>query len=156
MGLGHLIRPARGVAPSLALLKSTECTPIDFLLPFIGRSMNSTYSLDDIPGEVVETNGKTWEREKYDSDSFQWVRELNRDEYDWDADDVSLVGTDVPIRVVSLQFDGGEWFVEGAETAGPDYHRPGFTELIGGEFSASFTNLEDAVDEVLEYIHRLS
>lgn len=60
-------------------------------------------------------------------------------------DDVSLVGTDVPIRVVQLQYLDGEWQVTASETAGPGYHRPGFTELISGEFSYTTSELDECV-----------
>jgi hypothetical protein len=66
------------------------------------------------------------------------------------------VGTDVPIRVVSLQFISGEWTIEGAETAGPSYHRPGFTEVISSEFSKTYNSAEDAFEGVNRFIQRLS
>lgn len=110
----------------------------------------------DLPPEVIEENGHCWERTNVETKSYQWVRPMDDGEYSWDSDEVSLTGTDVPIRLVSLQYLNGEWFVEGSETAGPDYHRPGFTELIGAEYSYSTTNLEEAVDTVYNLIKRLS
>jgi hypothetical protein len=45
-----------------------------------------------------------------------------------------LSGVDEPERIISLQQLDGTWTVEGAETAAPDYVRPGFTELISSDF----------------------
>lgn len=120
--------------------------------------MSPNYAEQDLPPDEVTVNGKTWEREKFDRDSYQWMRPLKEDEYNWDPneDDVSLVGTDVPIRLVSVQFVSGEWQVQGAETAGPNYHRPGFTELISSEYSESYENAEEAFDAVREFIEKLS
>jgi len=103
--------------------------------------MNPEYSEKDLPPKTITAHQKTWRREKFKTHGFQWIRELNSDEYDWNTDEVSLVGTDVPIRVVSLQFQGEKWTVEGSETAGPDYHRPGFTELISEEYSERFKHI---------------
>ncbi len=121
-------------------------------------NMSSQYSIEDLPPEEVTVNGKTWQRENFDTDSYQWTRPMDDDEYDWDPDedDVSLQGTDVPIRAVTVQFLNGEWQVQGAETAGPSYHRPGFTELISSEYSASFDDPGEAFDAVEEFIERLS
>ncbi|KTG16557.1 hypothetical protein [Haloferax profundi] len=115
-------------------------------------------SLDDsdLPPETVEENSRTWKRTKLDAHSFQWVRPMDPDEYEWDADEISLVGVDEPSRVVSLQFIDGQWYIEGAETAGPDYHRPGFTEVIGGEYSVSTDDLQKATDKVRKFIRQLS
>lgn len=116
------------------------------------------YAEKDLPPANVTENGKTWEREEFDHDSYQWVRPMEEDEYDWDSDqdDVSLVGIDVPIRLVSVQYIFGGWQVQGAETAGPDYYRPGFTEVINGDFSDSFDEAQAAFDMVREYIKKLS
>lgn len=120
--------------------------------------MNVEYEVEDLPPETVTEKGKTWEREEFDRDSYQWVRPMKDEEYDWDPeeDDVSLVGTEVPIRVVSVQFRNGEWHVEASETAGPNYHRPGFTELISSEYSKSTEDAEEAFETVSEFIRRLS
>jgi hypothetical protein len=118
--------------------------------------MTTDYVEDDLPGETITVNDTTWHREKFDTDGYQWVREMRDDEYDWDRAAVSLVGTDVPIRVVSLQFLGGEWAVEGSETAGPNYHRPGFTELISSEYTETFEDAESAFRAVEEYVQELS
>jgi hypothetical protein len=120
--------------------------------------MSARYSIENLPPEELMVNGRTWHREKFDTDSYQWIRPMNADEYDWnpEEDDVKLQGTDVPIRAVTIQFRNGEWQVQGAETAGPSYHRPGFTELISSEFSASFDEPGEAFDAVEEFIERLS
>lgn len=120
--------------------------------------MAPDYVVEDLPGETITVNGKTWEREKFDTDSYQWTRPMEDDEYDWDPeeDDISLVGTDVPIRAVSVQFINGEWTVEAAETAGPNYHRPGFTELISSEYSETYEEAEPAFEAVEKFIKRLS
>ncbi|UVE51973.1 hypothetical protein KU306_16755 (plasmid) [Haloferax larsenii] len=110
----------------------------------------------DFPPQSIEKNGYHWERAKLDKNSYQWVREMSDDEYSWDLEDVSLVGTDVPIRAVSLQSLDGEWQVEASETAGPDYHRPGFTELISAEFSHSTSDLAEARNIVHQFINQLS
>jgi len=114
------------------------------------------YVESDLPADTITVNGKTWQREKFDTDGYQWVREMRDDEYDWDLREVSLVGTDVPIRVVSLQFLGEEWAIEGSETCGPNYHRPGFTELISSEYAETFEDAESAFQAVEEYIQKLS
>lgn len=121
-------------------------------------TMCSQYSVDDLPPKEITVNGKEWQREKFDTDSYQWVRPMDDDEYGWDPeeDDVSLQGTDAPIRAVTIQHLNGEWQVQGAETAGPSYHRPGFTELISSEYSASFDDVDEAFDAVQEFIMRLS
>jgi len=115
-----------------------------------------TIDESDIPSEEVEQGGHSWTRHRVGDHGFQWVRTMKRDEYNWDPDEVSLVGVDKPIRAVSLQRLDGTWVVEGAETAGPDYHRPGFTELIGSDFSYSTDDLEDATDKIQEFICQLS
>ncbi|EJN57560.1 hypothetical protein HSB1_39210 [Halogranum salarium B-1] len=81
---------------------------------------------------------------------------MDDDEYDWNPDDVSVVGTDVPIRVVQLQYFDQEWQVTASETAGPEYHRPGFTELISREFSYTTSDFDDAVQKVRDFIRDLS
>ena len=110
---------------------------------------------DLIPSEDLEANGREWAYEKVDANIYHWSRRLDEDEYDWDVSDVELVGTDVPIRVVSLQLQD-QWSVTGLETAGPAYHRPGFTEAISSEYIYSTNSLEDAVDILREYIQDLS
>lgn len=120
--------------------------------------MTTDSVLDEIPSEEVDINGTTWTRDEYDTDSYQWTRPMGDDEYGWDpeADDISLVGTDVPIRAVELQPANDQWQVTASETAGPDYHRPGFTELISSEFSFETPSLEEAADKVKEYMTQLS
>lgn len=118
--------------------------------------MSAEYAEEDLPEETIVVNGRAWEREHFDSDGYQWVRELDDSEYEWDRSEVELVGTDVPIRVVSLQHRGSQWHVEAAETAGPDYHRPGFTELIGSEYHTTADDAEAAFAEVRSLVERLS
>lgn len=103
-------------------------------------------------------NGQTWEREEFDTDSYQWVRPMREDEYDWnpEEDDISIVGADSPVRIVQIQNRNGEWQVSASETAGPNYHRPGFTELISSEFSFSSSDFDEAVETVREFLNRLS
>lgn len=113
---------------------------------------------EDLPPKQITENGKIWEREKFDRNSYQWVRPMEEDEYDWDPekDDISLVGTDVPLRAVLAQYSSGEWQVQGAETAGPSYHRPGFTEVISSEYSESYDTADEAFRAVQEFIKKLS
>lgn len=118
--------------------------------------MGADYEEGDLPPQTITVNDRTWRREEFDTDGYQWVREMRDDEYHWDREDVSLVGTDVPIRVVSLQFLGGEWSVECSETAGPDYHRPGFTELIGSEYADTFETPSSAFQAVERFVKELS
>jgi hypothetical protein len=120
--------------------------------------MTSHYSVNDLPPETITINEKEWQRDKFDTDSYQWIRSMDNDEYDWnpEEDEINLQGTDVPIRSVTLQYLNGEWQVQGAETAGPSYHRPGFTELISSDYSASFENADEAFDAVREFVKRLS
>ena len=120
--------------------------------------MTADYDPTDLPPESVTVNGRTWIREKFDTDGFQWVRSMKEDEYNWDpdADDASLVGTDVPIRLVELQYRNEEWHVQASETAGPNYHRPGYTELISSDFSHTTTEIDEATAAVHDFIDRLS
>ena len=120
--------------------------------------MDSERGTDMLPSDTISIGGKTWVREEVDQNTFQWVRELEDDEYGWDpeTDEVTLVGTEVPIRAVSLQKLDDQWHVEAAETAGPEYHRPGFTELISSDYAYSSTDLEKAADRVRVFIERLS
>lgn len=118
------------------------------------------YAEEDLPPEPLTVEGRVWTREQFDEDGYQWIREMDDTEYDWDpeGDEVSLVGIDVPIRAVSLQFYDGTWHVEGVETAGPSYHRPGFTESIGPEYSTTYPAgaEEEAFKEVRKLAQRLS
>ena len=84
------------------------------------------------------------------------MRELDEHEFNWDASEVNIVGADAPMRIVSLQLHNDEWHVEGAETGGPNYHRPGFTELISSEFADTFSDADNAFNAVHDYIERLS
>lgn len=118
--------------------------------------MSPKYAEDDLPDHTLVVNSHTWRREHFDTDGYQWIRELDEGEYEWDRSEVDLVSTDVPIQVVSLQHRGGQWHVEAAETAGPDYHRPGFTELIGSDYHKTVDDAETAFDEVRSFIEQLS
>ena len=118
--------------------------------------MPVSYDESELPPEEIAVSNRTWRRDNFDTYGYQWARPMEDDEYDWNPDDVSLVGTDVPIRVVQLQYLDGEWEVTASETAGPEYHRPGFTELISGEFSYATSDLDDAVQKVEEFIRDLS
>lgn len=114
--------------------------------------------LEGIPAEHVEIEGAVWERERLHSQRFRWVQPLDGGQIDWDPDedDVSLVGTDTPIRVVTLTKRDRGWHVEALETAGPKYHRPGYTELISGDHAASATDPEEAVEAVERFLEELS
>lgn len=118
--------------------------------------MPAEYDESELPPEEVMVSGKTWSREKFDSAGYQWARPMNEEEYSWDLDEVSLVSTDTPIRVVELQYLDGEWHVSASETAGPEYHRPGFTEQISGEYSHTTSRFTDAVAKVRQFIDELS
>jgi len=61
-----------------------------------------------------------------------------------------------PIRAATVQFLDGEWQVQGAETAGPSHHRPGFTELINSEYLTLLNDAEEAFAGVEEFIEKLS
>jgi hypothetical protein len=110
----------------------------------------------NLPPETVKQGEYRWERTQIDDYNFQWVRPLRDHEYEWDISEVSLVGVNQPIRAVSLQLLDETWNVEGVETAGPDYHRPGFTELINSDLMYSTDSLEDATDKISAFIHQLS
>jgi len=111
-----------------------------------------------LPAQTVQIGNTVWEREQVDEHRVQWWQELDDDQYDWDpeADDVSLVGVDVPVRIISLEMQGSEWFVEALETAGPRYHRPGYTEPIGSEFSKELNSAEAALRTIEQYLQDLS
>lgn len=118
--------------------------------------MSSVYNESDLPPESISIHGETWHREKLDTASYQWVRPMKRSEFDWEIEKVSLVGTDEPVRVVELQYLNGVWSISAAETAGPEYHRPGFTELISNDYTFETENLELAAEKIQEFIKRLS
>jgi hypothetical protein len=135
--------------------------PVDRILLMISvtlSDMDPSYDKTDIPPDEISIDGHVWTREEFDADSFQWTRKLDDEEYDWDPDedDIVLVGTDDPIRTVILEYWDGEWDISGSETAGPDYHRPGYTEVISSEYSASKEEFDEAVNVVEEYIRQLS
>ena len=108
-----------------------------------------------IPTHDVEINGQKWTYESIGSYSHQWSRPLREDEFDWNSDEVEIVGRDGPVRVVSLERHD-EWTVEGLETAGPDYHRAGFTENISSDYIYTTENVKEAVEMVKEFLHDLS
>ena len=110
---------------------------------------------DHLLPETVVENGREWHRESIDEDSYKWVREMEPDEFDWDADDVSL-STETPVRVVSVQSIRGNYWVEGAETAGPNHGRAGFPAAISDDFCASCSDAETAFETARTYIERLS
>jgi hypothetical protein len=113
---------------------------------------------EGLPGERVEIDGTVWEREQVSDYRYQWVQELDADQYDWDpdADDVSLVGVDTPVRVLSLEIREFGWFIQALETAGPNYHRPGYTEPIGSEFAQETTSAASALETIEQYLGTLS
>lgn len=115
----------------------------------------SEHDSDLIPSEDIEENGRQWAYKEVDSRIHHWTRPLNEDEIDWDTNEVELAGTNVPVRVVSLELHD-QWSVTGMETAGPDYPRPGFTETISDEFVYTTDELDDAVETVRQYISDLS
>lgn len=118
--------------------------------------MSVSFDESDLPPEEVTVSDKTWRRKQFDTAGYQWARPMNADEYDWDLNDVSLVGTDEPIRVVELQYLDEEWHVSASETAGPESHRPGFTEPIGGSFDYATPEFKDAVSKVRDFIDNLT
>jgi hypothetical protein len=83
---------------------------------------------------------------------------MDKEEYDWDpnADDVSLIGMEVPIRLVELHYRDEEWYVSAPETAEPDYHCPGYTEFISSDFSHTTTDFNEAAAKVHDFTDRLS
>lgn len=114
---------------------------------------------DGIPEhETVERNGHIWELTEYDTGCYHWIRELNEDEYDWDPeeDNVSIVGFDKPCRTVDIRLENGGFSIVGNETAGPNYHRPGYTEPISSEYSENAETTEEALEKALNMIEQLS
>jgi hypothetical protein len=111
-----------------------------------------------LPGERVVISGAVWELEQVSDHRYQWVQKLDADQYDWDPDagDVSLVGVDTPVRVVSLEIREFGWVVQGLETAGPNYHRPGYTEPIGSEFTEETTSAASTLETIEQYLDTLS
>jgi hypothetical protein len=118
--------------------------------------MSVSYDPSDLPPETVEVDGRVWKREQFDSDAYQWMREMEPDEYDWNKEEVDIVGGGEPVRMVTLQFLDGGWEIQGSETAGPKYHRPGFCELISSEYAATFDDLDAASEKVEEFLRDLS
>lgn len=120
--------------------------------------MATEHDAADLPPDSIEVHGHTWKRDTYDAGSFQWTRPMDEDEYGWDPeeDDVWVVGADVPIRAVDVQYREREWHITGAETAGPEYHRPGYTEQISGEFSVSTLDADEASETIHEFIQQLT
>jgi hypothetical protein len=135
-----------------------EILPADEFIAQFTREDGVERLQQGLPGDTVRIGDSIWERERVDEHRIQWILEMDDDQYDWDAeaDDISLVGVDTPVRVVSLEFQGSEWFVEALETAGPDYHRPGYTEPIGSEFSKEVDSAESALRTVEQFLANLS
>lgn len=83
---------------------------------------------------------------------------MDEDEFDWNREGVPLVEIDNPVRVASSQSNGGCWYIEGLETAGPNYHRPGFTEVIAERYVERVPESEEeaALQAVMDFIRSLS
>lgn len=109
-----------------------------------------------LPPEEITINGKTWRREQPEPERYQWVRELTPEEYPWSQNEVSVVGNDTPLRMVSLRHEGSEWVVEGVETAGPTQSRPGYAELISREYFETVADHSQASRVVREFLESLS
>lgn len=115
------------------------------------------YDETDLP-DTISVDGRTFQREKFDRDSFNWTYTMDDapDDYDWDDEDLDLAGGDAPVLGVELRYWDDEWKVRGFETAGPDAPvRPGFAEPIGSDYDSSFEELDDALDEVEALATRL-
>lgn len=121
--------------------------------------MARDYNEGDLPSKTISESGRTWQRENYDTDSFQWIGTMEDDEYNWDPeeDNVNIVGGDTPMRIIELSpYSDGGWHVSASETGGPNYHRPGYTELISSDFSFKTDNFDTVIKKVHEFIRELS
>lgn len=115
------------------------------------------YDESDLP-ETITVKGRTFEREKFDTDSFNWVYIMDNrpDDYEWDAENLDLKGPDAPIIGVKLQSWEGQWNVRGFETVGPEGPtRPGFAEPIGSDYETNFDELDAALTKVEALVERL-
>lgn len=92
----------------------------------------------------------------YITDAFQWSREMDEDEYSWNKHEIDIIGSDEPMRMVTLQLFDEAWQIQGCETGGPKYHRAGFCEVISNEYTATVMSVDSAYDSVMDIIERLS
>jgi hypothetical protein len=65
----HLIRPIVAVYRWLLAWDFILITDLLKLMP-VG------YEKGNLPAESVAVNGRTWEREEFDTDSYQWIRPM--------------------------------------------------------------------------------
>lgn len=115
------------------------------------------YDETDLP-DTITAGGRTFHREEFDTDSYNWTYTMEDapEDYDWDSDELDPAGSDSPMLGVELRYWDGEWQVRGFETVGPEGPvRPGFSEPIGSEYDSSFDELDDALDEVEALATRL-
>lgn len=104
------------------------------------------------PSEVPRSmtiEGREWQKDSYGFEvEFGWKTPFRDDEYDWDPEEVdfNILGGDVPHYFVFIQEQPDESYtVELSSTNGPDYHRSGMAERLGGKDGGTTDSLEDAV-----------
>lgn len=115
------------------------------------------YDESDLP-DTITVEGRTFTREKFDRDSFNWTYTMDDapDDYDWEDEDLDVTGADAPMLGVELRYWDDEWQVRGFETVGPNGPvRPGFSEPIGSDYDSRFDELDAALDHVEELAARL-
>jgi hypothetical protein len=154
----HVLCRVDDLPPEVLQEHRQELQPADELVVGFTRPGGVDRLRQGLPGERVVIGGTVWERKQVEDHRYQWMQELDSDQYDWDpdADDISLVGVDTPVRIVSLEIREFGWLVQALETAGPLYHRPGYTEPIGDEFTEEATSAEPALETIEQYLEALS
>ena len=72
---------------------------------------------------MIKMNDHVWERDEYDTDAFQVVREMAGNEYSWSKKEVNAGDGNEPIRMVTLRLFDETWKIQDCETGGPQYYR---------------------------------
>lgn len=102
--------------------------------------MHISYDSADLSTDEIELNGHVWKRDRHDTDAYQWMREMNEEEYDWDRNKIDRLIGGTLIRMVTLWLVDKRWEIQACETAGPQYHRSGFCEVMSSEYTATAEN----------------
>lgn len=110
-----------GYLPWLLLAKKARVT----VFTTVGHLCitTSSYNHAEIAPKMIKMNDHVWERDEYDTDAFQWVREMAENEYSWSKKEVNAVDGNEPIRMVTLRLFDETWKIQDCETGGPQYYR---------------------------------
>jgi hypothetical protein len=73
---------------------------------------------------------------------------MEDDECNWapEEDNVNIVGGDTPMRTIELSPNSDRgWHVSASGAGGPNYHHPGYTELVSSDFSFKTGNSDTII-----------